>query len=116
MSKHTPGPWHNEQGFIVANNKVVGQAMMPSKDSSVTNLYSAKKAEEMEANAARIVECVNACEGIENPADFVEIVKQALQEAYDYIDLDITPEGKLPEDATRAIRLIMTARRAMGVK
>ena len=72
--KHTPGPWHSHKsstgdGLIYDRSpydggRVVGQASM--------------------ANAARIVACVNACEGLEPSA-----VRELIEAASDCLaDLD----------------------------
>lgn len=65
MSKHTPEPWViGSSNSIWANGLVQAQAMS-------------------NANAARIVACVNALEGIDNPASFVEVVKKLELDAYE---------------------------------
>lgn len=63
-SKHTPGPWDGdtdgEKLFVVG------------KDYEICTMSG-----NAEANAARIVECVNACEGIENPAALKHFIETA---------------------------------------
>jgi len=60
MRKHTPGPWKYTEDVFgclieapVAPDSLSGYILARTEDPS---------------NAARIIECVNACEGIENPA------------------------------------------------
>lgn len=60
--KQTPGPWYMDRGELVAYGGR-GVALMASRNP------------EHEANAARIVNCVNPLEGIEDPAAFVEQAK-----------------------------------------
>lgn len=72
MSKHTPGPWGIEEGI---NCLYVGpvverygreRVVTPVADCNFVDELGEK---ETLANAARIVACVNACEGIEDPAN-----------------------------------------------
>lgn len=59
--KHTPEPWHvpsyASPFFCDAKDRTVGE--------TCTTL--SKGADEQAANASRIVACVNACAGIEDP-------------------------------------------------
>ncbi len=58
---HTPGPWHTTHGYLYGpgTNRPMGSMACGIKG---------------EANAARIVACVNACEGIEDPSVISELV------------------------------------------
>ena len=81
--KHTKEPWrvsNNELGFadfdILTEKHVgypnVGIARLVDECFSDYKLGSvALHIEEVRANGKRIVECVNACAGIENPKDFI---------------------------------------------
>jgi hypothetical protein len=94
---HTPGPW-------VIYNRV-------NIDAADLSICRASP-----ENAARIVECVNACEGIENPAAALEAARTALKDAFDYIDLDILPDGSCPAAANSTMRAINKALAALGAK
>lgn len=56
-AKHTPEPWWT-------NGREIGD--MPMMYTKISNSISGNSYEEAEANAHRIVACVNACEGITN--------------------------------------------------
>jgi hypothetical protein len=72
---HTQGTWTLEtDGSLVIGGQVVGSAPAPD---------SASK-EEVKANAVRIVNCVNACEGI-NP-EAVPDMLGALETALEFVD------------------------------
>lgn len=97
MSKHTPGPWSMREdklgnGFIYSEGKTLSLCAVPSI-----------------ANAARIVECVNACE----PGGVIE---QALSEAAEWLADEITPSGDIPEGLPQIQRKIREALAALGVK
>lgn len=72
-SKHTPGPWYVSGQTILQDSERYSQIA-----TLLRMTFKAKPngeyhpCEEMEANAARIVACVNACEGIDDPAQFVQ--------------------------------------------
>lgn len=62
MSAHTPGPWSNDHGIeITAGHK------------SICGMRFPFDSEEHQANARRIVACVNACEGFST--DFLEKIR-----------------------------------------
>lgn len=66
MSKHTPEPWAYDNEFIVdASDNYLADCA--GSDFSV---------EQDRYNAQRIVACVNAMAGIEDPGAFMEVVKQ----------------------------------------
>ena len=68
MSKHTAGPWSvcGNEIFSVANDAKV--ATVWSGEDSQGMLNKAISASQADRNAARIVACVNACEGISTEA------------------------------------------------
>ena len=71
MSKHTPGPWTQMICTDLrpqVTNKNGLQIVRASGDPSMDH----------EANASRIVECVNALDGIDNPAEFIRIAKELI--------------------------------------
>ena len=70
MSKHTPGPWTQMICTDLrpqVTNKNGLQIVRASGDPSMDH----------EANASRIVACVNACEGIDNPAALQDFIREA---------------------------------------
>ena len=82
-TKHTPEPWVLADMYIVESDTTKGTAVVANTRAPTTTPYS-----ECRANAARIVACVNACAGIEDPA--VELarlrrVEEAAHVALDYL-------------------------------
>jgi hypothetical protein len=77
MSKHTREPWikgtrADIYGYVKPGSPV---PIYCSGDILVARvLVSDTNDEQAEANAARIVACVNACEGIEDPCALADIV------------------------------------------
>lgn len=78
IQNHTKGPWaRNSDGRVEdPRGATVAQCYVHS--------FSAGRALECahNANAERIVECVNACEGLENPAaipDALEVLRDCLR-------------------------------------
>ena len=72
MAKHTPEPWGlvgEPNGYTVWN--VVDDGVNPGCVGRILARVcgAAVNVEEEEANGARIVACVNACAGIDDPAD-----------------------------------------------
>lgn len=75
--KHTPTPWEvgaSKRSVIKAdgqNSKVI--AAMRTSDSIINGSFADG---EPEANAARIVQCVNACEGLDDPEKWIKHQKE----------------------------------------
>ena len=70
-TKHTPEPWAiglSKESFV-NDHKVIGYAIGRFNTD-----------EEKKANAARIVECVNACAGMENPAAEIAALRARVAE------------------------------------
>lgn len=68
MSKHTPTPWEHN-GFL----EIISKKVNPHDEQIIASLtYSDFETDECKANAARIVECVNALDGVEEPEKFLE--------------------------------------------
>ena len=63
--QHTPEPWGYDGHGI---NDHAGRRLAKV---SIEQFYSTGRNPEFDANSERIVACVNAMQGIENPADFV---------------------------------------------
>lgn len=76
--KHTPGPWvecrHSKPVLMLAS-------ISDSEGRRVAEVYNYHNAE---ANAARIVACVNACEGKPNPEQWVKECEQILDKLIDF--------------------------------
>lgn len=72
MSKmnHTPEPW-------CTNGREIGDS--PMMYTKISNSISGNSYEQAEANAARIVACVNACGGMEDPAREIAELRQAVE-------------------------------------
>ncbi len=64
MTKHTPEPWEAFDAEITTPDKRVFVAVTDESIHMTQN--------EQRANAARIVACVNACAGMEDPAGEIE--------------------------------------------
>jgi hypothetical protein len=83
MSKHTPEPWDDEGGMIVAGENGLTQRV---------NIYDVDP-----SNRARIVACVNAMAGIDDPAACLATLRSqvaaltaqrdAMVEAADHADM-----------------------------
>ena len=69
-SKHTPGPWR------VKNTNNGWMVLAPQNGYILTLVPRCRGIERIESNAARIVECVNACEGLE-PAAIPDLLAAA---------------------------------------
>lgn len=63
MKKHTPGPWNIDTAHIGTFIKFEGLILAKMRE---------LEGIDHEANAKRIVECVNLLEGIENPTEYIE--------------------------------------------
>jgi hypothetical protein len=72
--KHTPGPWQTD-------NMGLGLGHIRSSDPNDQRMIAYAQASPTDANAARIVACVNALEGIEDPAAFVAAVRELVEAA-----------------------------------
>lgn len=77
MSNHTKAPWEQHNQSITTKGFWEGaERGTDAQHICTVNL----KNPAWQANAARIVDCVNACEGIENPAGlkaFISELKKA---------------------------------------
>jgi hypothetical protein len=80
-SKHTPEPWRvdlNEslkvRMIVSSPSDAIGKA--PIAQILTANPYQIPE-EIQQANSARIVECVNAFAGVENPAEYIDNLKES---------------------------------------
>lgn len=79
---HTPAPW-------IADGRLIYALTLSKHYHSPVNRFMATMSHcndedgapkvELEANAARAVACVNACEGIEGPAQALELARHAIR-------------------------------------
>ena len=69
--KHTPGPWRVSGGRWDRRLTHGNNPPLPIRICDESKAAA--------ANAARIVECVNACDGIEDPAALVDAARRALK-------------------------------------
>lgn len=78
-SKHTPEPWEVYGKLSCKITSKVSSYVLVA-DCKVSNVIEQN---EMQANTARIVACVNALAGIENPVEFVQNAKKLLDNPID---------------------------------
>lgn len=77
--KHTPEPWTCRKSFDVKYNQRIFSIDSDQYEEVVTVWSCEPEGENIvssEATANRIVDCVNAMTGIENPSEFIENLKQ----------------------------------------
>lgn len=92
--KHSPAPWSIRQCVSYPSLSEIVRADGSTSEES----YSQTNPVEM-ANAARIVACVNSCEGIENPGVIKELIA--------HVDNLVECGGKLePSDVASARELL----------
>lgn len=99
---HTAEPWM----MINSDNKLI----IVAQDERC--LADVIKWEEGKFNAKRIVACVNACAGFDNPAEVIEVLKAALQTAFNFID----GIENFNDEAKEAVTEIRAALRSAGVQ
>jgi len=71
---HTPEPWEARRADHWGSYRIRPAEIWLGASSSMAE-------DEQAANAARIVKCVNACAGIENPAEAIRAAREALEGA-----------------------------------
>lgn len=81
-TKHTPEPWEASRWKYYPNRTRIFGPLVGDKIQLIGETYGE---ETNEANADRIVECVNAMEGIDNPVEFISNIIKCL-------DIEVTPE------------------------
>ena len=99
MSKHTPEPWVVEDRQDIDTNFYSDDATVSIIGGCQEYIFAHRDIEERRANARRIVTCVNACAGMDDPAaEIAELKRQrdellaALNYARDYLG-DIPARG-----------------------
>lgn len=99
--QHTAGPWsiQEPQSKLYANDREIVAPYQGKKPNAATSLV----AKTSEANAARIVACVNA--GIADPATAIPALVVALEEIAQHYRLDNQPSAAAVV-AQRALALV----------
>ena len=81
MSKHTPEPWVATDRAIKRDNGFgYGEIIANVPGGNTSGPFFVQSNEECEANVSRIVSCVNACTGMEDPAAEIAELKQQRDE------------------------------------
>ncbi len=82
MASHTPTPWIAEGRLIYAltpSKETTGSVNRFMAGMSFCNGDDGATLEELEANAARAVVCVNACEGLDDPSKQLNEAREILR-------------------------------------
>lgn len=82
-TKHTPTPWDADSapGLLQTADGRIIATLTPDAGDGLVPWTEA----EQEANAARIVQCVNACEGMADPAHALRIVREELATVREFL-------------------------------
>jgi len=107
MSKHTPGPWKlklNADGSLAS----VTAGHPRGRDWTVCKFLTPRRPdlhnlELNHGNMGRIVDCANACDGIENPALALEMARVALKAAQAYLRNTDAVKIRAIDDALAAL-------------
>ena len=97
MSKHTPEPWywHENDSYCEINSERDGQIADSCASSCLGDIDLGR------ANASRIVTCVNACAGMEDPAAEIAELKRQRDELLDLVKqarLEWLGQNQTPDD------------------
>ena len=79
-TKHTPTPWKTDGWDLWHFGAGYSDHTDPHLFTGITT-HKGCMTPEATANLGRIVQCVNACEGIEDPAQTLALVREALRVA-----------------------------------
>ena len=93
-NEHTPGAWFLREGdptIILAPDDAYAPWLVAKVDKDCGGSLHASR-----SNARRIVECVNACEGIKNPGETIPAVAEALRGVLLIVEA-LHPNGVFPE-------------------
>ena len=122
MNAHTPGPWSVEGVVWIAHDGEHSELMDDCPETGADYCVNVGTPDEYVAicygddNAARIVACVNACEGIDDPADLraqrdeLLAACEALLQQCEYIASE-SPEAMAHPDLVAARAAIARAER-----
>lgn len=101
--KHTPEPWvQNLVGNMIKANNLIIAVTGSDKTTFNTDVN----------NAARIVDCVNACKGKPNPERWIKEAEAMLQKVYDFEH----PEMKIGESKLEFILKLAAERDKLKAK
>lgn len=90
MSAHTPEPWVIAEGIT--------HIWIRDNDGGDTVFALHREDDrDAEANARRIVACVNACAGIDDPAQYIAVARGLADDAEVILDLNEAMENALRE-------------------
>lgn len=89
--KHTPEPW---KAYVNPRNGAIGVYSITTENDVAGCNHLGLPANARKANANRIVACVNACAGIEDPASAISDAREALELALEVIEA--TGPGSYP--------------------
>lgn len=119
MSKHTPEPWvyrprkYDDWGFIREMN---GGLIAVVKDTRISSLdyceYRDNNTDPFEPTGMRIVQCVNACAGIEDPAQHMADLQSEiarLREALSKLESKIDKKALHTDEDIDALDIITEA-------
>jgi len=103
MSNHTPEPWSNEPNF--ADEAPDERRLITARGLRIAEVTHANMEwEDYEANAVRIVECVNALAGAKEPKELVKAAKAALHALETPGDFRQEEIGYVIEDLAHALQ------------
>lgn len=100
QSKHTPGPWGLDCGGDIRTRHAAEKGYSSEAICSFKGLYRDDRKHEAPLNASRIVACVNACEGVEDPADLPKALEHYRHEAETWKRNYYLAAKHLPEKVT----------------
>lgn len=85
--QHTPGPWKLGTAVTQKALGIFQDSVQDGQQVDAICLITPLDCltEQDQINAKRIVECVNACEGLDNPAEFIQEYEEALKKSVDGI-------------------------------
>jgi regulator of RNase E activity RraB len=100
-TKHTPGTWR-----VILTGPRRSEISTPGNPYVLATVYEDNSNENARDNAERIVACVNACAGIEDPAAYIEAMRRELRRLVDLCDTEATMfDGSNPD--TRAAHALL---------
>lgn len=113
--EHTPEPWSTSTWVEQPNNRTKPMIVSGGVAVAITHPAPICRQDECEANAHRIVACVNALQGIGNPSAIADLVEaaQAVSE-WDWNGLRSMPEHCDWTDALMAIGCLYEALSALN--
>lgn len=80
--KHSPEPWHAEDSYLSAQPGVITGQEIYAKDGTLIGLI-----ESHVNDSRRVLECVNALAGVEDPGKAVKALVEALRYSFTCIEM-----------------------------